>query len=247
MILMIASINFRGSRICVNPVRILILWLMGIPSFTWMIKSAFWVIKRDCNILMYNFQFYDMGLKILVIFIVVRIKCIVILWSLQIMFLFSMTLQLPKSALPLKPIDHKILGGNARQPKLNLGPYYCSLLAFAHGQASNTSLTPAMFIFGETMINSENNNCIMTIARANYKHPYGIDFGYPTDRFCNGISAADCAGTYKKIHTSFSFSKGDTALYSKKVLYILQLVTLVCHLFHLDYVRCLKVKTSWRD
>ncbi|KAK9194682.1 hypothetical protein WN944_005389 [Citrus x changshan-huyou] len=96
-----------------------------------------------------------------------------------------------------KPIDHKILGGNARQPKLNSGPYYCSpapqFLAFAHGQASNTSLTPAMFIFGETMINSENNNSIMTIARENYRHPHGIDFGYPTDRFCNGISAADCA------------------------------------------------------
>ncbi|KDO72323.1 hypothetical protein CISIN_1g038603mg [Citrus sinensis] len=66
-------------------------------------------------------------------------------------------------------------------------------LAFAHGQASNTSLTPAMFIFGETMINSENNNSIMTIARENYRHPHGIDFGYPTDRFCNGISAAGCA------------------------------------------------------
>ncbi|KAH9676135.1 GDSL esterase/lipase 7 [Citrus sinensis] len=50
-----------------------------------------------------------------------------------------------------------------------------------------------MFIFGETMINSENNNSIMTIARENYRHPHGIDFGYPTDRFCNGISAAGCA------------------------------------------------------
>lgn len=79
-------------------------------------------------------------------------------------------------------------------------------LAFAHGQASNTSLTPAMFIFGETMINSENNNSIMTIARENYRHPHGIDFGYPTDRFCNGISAA-CAGTYKKYTHHFHLAR----------------------------------------
>lgn len=128
MILMIASINFCGSRICVNPVRILILWVMGIPSFMWMIKSAFWVIKRDCNILMYNFQFYDMGLKILVIFIMVQIKCIVILWPLQIMFLFSMTLQLPKSALPLSPLTTTFLEAmlGSRSSTWELGPYHCS-------------------------------------------------------------------------------------------------------------------------
>lgn len=66
-----------------------------------------------------------------------------------------------------------------------------------HGQASDTTtLAPAMFLFGDSLTDSGNNNYIPTMARANY-FPYGIDFGYPTGRFCNGLTAVDFAGTLR--------------------------------------------------
>ncbi|KAF8399229.1 hypothetical protein HHK36_015094 [Tetracentron sinense] len=66
------------------------------------------------------------------------------------------------------------------------------LLGFAHvirGQVDGP-LTPAMFIFGDSLIDDGNNNYIPTIARANY-FPYGIDLGFPTGRFCNGLTVVD--------------------------------------------------------
>ncbi|OVA10261.1 Lipase [Macleaya cordata] len=57
------------------------------------------------------------------------------------------------------------------------------------GQAGK-KLVPAMFIFGDSLIDNGNNNYIPSIARANY-FPYGIDFGYPTGRFCNGLTVVD--------------------------------------------------------
>ncbi|XP_077217474.1 GDSL-motif lipase 7 [Tasmannia lanceolata] len=56
------------------------------------------------------------------------------------------------------------------------------------GQRS--ALTPAMFTFGDSLIDDGNNNLIPTIAKANY-FPYGIDFGFPTGRFCNGLTVVD--------------------------------------------------------
>ncbi|KAK1562094.1 hypothetical protein Q3G72_006126 [Acer saccharum] len=56
-------------------------------------------------------------------------------------------------------------------------------------------LTPAMFIFGDSLIDSGNNNYIPTIAKADY-FPYRVDFGLPTGRFCNGLTAADYAALY---------------------------------------------------
>ncbi|KAG6494365.1 hypothetical protein ZIOFF_049390 [Zingiber officinale] len=52
---------------------------------------------------------------------------------------------------------------------------------------------PAMFIFGDSLIDSGNNNYIASVARANY-YPYGIDFIGPTGRFCNGLTVTDYAG-----------------------------------------------------
>ncbi|PKU87539.1 GDSL esterase/lipase 7 [Dendrobium catenatum] len=48
----------------------------------------------------------------------------------------------------------------------------------------------AMFIFGDSLIDNGNNNFIPTIAKANYL-PYGIDYGFPTGRFCNGLTVTD--------------------------------------------------------
>ncbi|RVX06544.1 GDSL esterase/lipase 7 [Vitis vinifera] len=63
------------------------------------------------------------------------------------------------------------------------------LSLLAHGQAT-APVTPAMFIFGDSLIDNGNNNFIPTMARANY-FPYGIDFGLPTGRFCNGLTVVD--------------------------------------------------------
>ncbi|KAK2385735.1 GDSL Lipase/Acylhydrolase superfamily protein [Trifolium repens] len=50
---------------------------------------------------------------------------------------------------------------------------------------------PAMFIFGDSLIDNGNNNNMASLAKANY-FPYGIDFnGGPTGRFSNGYTIVD--------------------------------------------------------
>lgn len=49
---------------------------------------------------------------------------------------------------------------------------------------------PCYFIFGDSLVDNGNNNGLASIARANY-FPYGIDFGGPTGRFCNGKTTVD--------------------------------------------------------
>lgn len=66
--------------------------------------------------------------------------------------------------------------------------------------ASETSreLVPAMFIFGDSLIDNGNNNDLPSFAKANY-FPYGIDFnGGPTGRFSNGYTMVDTIGTFRK-------------------------------------------------
>ncbi|XP_057793695.1 GDSL esterase/lipase At1g71691 [Salvia miltiorrhiza] len=53
------------------------------------------------------------------------------------------------------------------------------------------ALVPAMFIFGDSLIDNGNNNNLPSLAKANYL-PYGIDFnGGPTGRFSNGYTMVD--------------------------------------------------------
>ncbi|KZV57107.1 GDSL esterase/lipase-like [Dorcoceras hygrometricum] len=53
------------------------------------------------------------------------------------------------------------------------------------------ALVPAMFIFGDSLIDNGNNNDMPSFAKANYL-PYGIDFnGGPTGRFSNGYTMVD--------------------------------------------------------
>ncbi|XP_010930550.2 GDSL esterase/lipase At1g71250 [Elaeis guineensis] len=50
---------------------------------------------------------------------------------------------------------------------------------------------PAMFVFGDSLIDDGNNNYLSSIAKANY-YPYGIDFFQgPTGRFSNGKTVID--------------------------------------------------------
>ncbi|ONI01015.1 hypothetical protein PRUPE_6G116500 [Prunus persica] len=62
------------------------------------------------------------------------------------------------------------------------------VLSLAHGQP----LVPALFLFGDSVVDAGNNNNVKTIIKANFP-PYGRDFSNhkPTGRFCNGKLASD--------------------------------------------------------
>jgi hypothetical protein len=58
-------------------------------------------------------------------------------------------------------------------------------------------LVPALFIFGDSVLDVGNNNLLPTIIRSNF-FPYGIDFvnHYATGRFSNGKLVVDFACTF---------------------------------------------------
>ncbi|XP_054805528.1 GDSL esterase/lipase At4g16230-like [Prosopis cineraria] len=49
---------------------------------------------------------------------------------------------------------------------------------------------PAVFVFGDSLLDSGNNNYLVSFAKADY-NPNGIDFGGPSGRFTNGRTIAD--------------------------------------------------------
>ncbi|GER27575.1 GDSL esterase/lipase [Striga asiatica] len=60
-----------------------------------------------------------------------------------------------------------------------------------NGVSNRRALVPAMFVFGDSLIDNGNNNNLPSLAKANY-FPYGIDFkGGPTGRFSNGYTMVD--------------------------------------------------------
>ncbi|XP_052187038.1 GDSL esterase/lipase At5g22810 [Diospyros lotus] len=63
-----------------------------------------------------------------------------------------------------------------------------TMLCVSNGQP----LVPALFIFGDSVVDAGNNNHLYTIIKANFP-PYGRDFIHhePTGRFCNGKLASD--------------------------------------------------------
>ncbi|KAJ6671675.1 GDSL-MOTIF LIPASE [Salix viminalis] len=66
------------------------------------------------------------------------------------------------------------------------------LLALVLHEVNAQPLVPAMFIFGDSVVDAGNNNHLYTIVKANFA-PYGRDFANhkPTGRFCNGKLASD--------------------------------------------------------
>lgn len=53
---------------------------------------------------------------------------------------------------------------------------------------------PCFFIFGDSLVDSGNNNDLNTSAKVDYS-PYGVDFPYgATGRFTNGLTSADFLG-----------------------------------------------------
>ncbi|CAN1281605.1 GDSL esterase/lipase At4g16230 [Linum perenne] len=51
------------------------------------------------------------------------------------------------------------------------------------------------FVFGDSLVDSGNNNYIISLSKANYL-PNGIDFGKPTGRYTNGRTIVDVIGMY---------------------------------------------------
>ncbi|KAJ6359065.1 hypothetical protein OIU76_000721 [Salix suchowensis] len=83
----------------------------------------------------------------------------------------------------------------AHETRLRLPVFLLLIVTFCeqnhvHGEPK----VPCYFIFGDSLVDSGNNNNLETIAKVNYP-PYGIDFpGGPTGRFTNGRTVADIMG-----------------------------------------------------
>lgn len=74
---------------------------------------------------------------------------------------------------------------------------FCSII-FLHFLSVNSRdsppLAPALYVFGDSLFDSGNNNLLPTLTRANYL-PYGVNFpGGVTGRFTNGRTVADFIG-----------------------------------------------------
>ncbi|MCD7450940.1 hypothetical protein HAX54_009086 [Datura stramonium] len=69
---------------------------------------------------------------------------------------------------------------------------FFSLLVYAESVKSEIPLAPALYVFGDSIFDSGNNNLLPTLAKADFK-PYGLNFngGRPTGRFTNGKTVAD--------------------------------------------------------
>lgn len=74
----------------------------------------------------------------------------------------------------------------------SLCSFFLLLLALVIYEVNAQPLVPAMFIFGDSVVDAGNNNHLYTIIKANFP-PYGRDFVHhkPTGRFCNGKLASD--------------------------------------------------------
>ncbi|PWA34952.1 GDSL esterase/lipase [Artemisia annua] len=70
-----------------------------------------------------------------------------------------------------------------------------SVLALSSKKGDSQPLVPAMFIFGDSVVDVGNNNNLETLVKSNFP-PYGRDFihNQSTGRFCNGKLASDFTG-----------------------------------------------------
>jgi hypothetical protein len=79
------------------------------------------------------------------------------------------------------------------------------LLIFLHSVSPIHSLplAPALYVFGDSVFDSGNNNILPTTAKADYL-PYGVNFVKGvTGRFTNGRTVADFIGIC--MHACYSF------------------------------------------
>ncbi|XP_024526415.1 GDSL esterase/lipase 7 isoform X2 [Selaginella moellendorffii] len=82
-------------------------------------------------------------------------------------------------------------------------PKFQLFLAFVLSNAAcllHAANVPALFIFGDSLIDVGNNNYINSLAKADVRYN-GIDYnhGVPTGRFCNGRTIPDFLGEYLEV------------------------------------------------
>ena len=96
-----------------------------------------------------------------------------------------------------------------KRHKMTLSPraLHCSsllVMALLFISPSSAAVPPALFIFGDSLVDAGNNDYLVTLSKANAP-PYGVDFafsgGKPTGRFTNGMTIADIMGNVRsKFH-----------------------------------------------
>ena len=80
---------------------------------------------------------------------------------------------------------------------------YLGLFPAVAVAAAEEAQVPAMFVFGDSLVDDGNNNFLTSLAKANY-YPYGIDFnGGSSGRFTNGRTIVDMLGKIFKMCFKF--------------------------------------------
>lgn len=118
---------------------------------------------------------------------------------------------LPKIAMQVFLLLHRQLSLLLLLPLLLLLQLQCSGMSNDSNQSpcdlgkrcrlnEGTHVVPAVIVFGDSVVDTGNNNNLATVFKVNYP-PYGKDFygGQPTGRFSNGKVPPDLIGIY--IHT----------------------------------------------
>lgn len=98
----------------------------------------------------------------------------------------------------------------------------CMLYFGSAQQSYGNSTVSALFAFGDSILDTGNNNLLLTLAKVNF-YPYGRDFigGRATGRFGNGRVFSDMIGIYIDLCTcSYMFS-----IFFKGKFYILQILS----------------------
>ncbi|XP_028556994.1 GDSL esterase/lipase At1g71691-like [Dendrobium catenatum] len=89
--------------------------------------------------------------------------------------------------------------------------FFCQLLSgLGRSFVAGAGQVPAMFVFGDSLIDPGNNNHLLTRAKANFR-PHGIDFPEgTTGRFCNGGTLVDHLGYLLGLPLIPAFNNPDT-------------------------------------
>ncbi|KAE8720791.1 GDSL esterase/lipase [Hibiscus syriacus] len=74
----------------------------------------------------------------------------------------------------------------------SLTPFFIWLFVSLSLSTATKAKVPAIIVFGDSSMDSGNNNVISTLLKSNFR-PYGRDFydGQPTGSFCNGRISPD--------------------------------------------------------
>lgn len=91
---------------------------------------------------------------------------------------------------------------------MQLALYYSLSILFLGSaqQLSEDATISALFAFGDSILDTGNNNNLLTLSKCNF-YPYGRDFvgGRATGRFSNGRVFSDMIGMFVNLFSTHSF------------------------------------------